>query len=171
MILWINNIPIPPSVNDMYETTGRAVKKINKNGKIYTGVKTSRYGSKELQHFKAKCKSFYNLNYEKIDAIAATINGWIDQGYVIKFNSYACFERSRLWTLDNKAKQIDADNRKKGLQDSIADMLKINDKYFFSGIMEKVSCDLKEEEQCIVSFEPMRARTMNDIKTLRLRNG
>lgn len=168
-MIWMNNIPIPPSANDMYETTGRIVTKRNKSGKIYTGVKTGRYGSKELEHFKAQCKSFYNVNREKIDAIAMVMQNWIDQGMVIRLDCYAAFQYSRIWTLEGKAKQIDADNRRKALQDSISDMLNIDDKWIFSGIMEKVSCETKLDEQCFLCFTPMKPRTINDIISLKLK--
>lgn len=153
----------------MYETTGRIVTKRNKSGKIYTGVKTSRYGSKELEHFKTQCKSFYNLNYEKIDSISEIMQGWINKGMVIRLDCYVAFEYSRIFTLEHNPKQLDADNRHKGLQDALSTMLKIDDKFIFSGIIEKVTCENKQDEQCIVSFEPMKPRTINDIRSLKLK--
>lgn len=151
----------------MYETTGRPVIKINKQGKQYQGVKTSRYASPELGHFKKQCTSFYNLNFKIIDSISLKLKEWISQGYVIRMDSFVAFEHSRVWTLEKTPQRIDADNRRKALQDSISDMLGIDDKFIFSGIMEKVSCEIKEDEQCIVNFTPMKPRTLNDIKSLK----
>lgn len=151
----------------MYETTGRAVIKVNKKGKQYQGVKTSRYASPELTHFKKQCTSFYNLNFKVIDSISSKIKEWIAQGYVIRLDAYVSFERSRIFTLDNNPKQIDADNRRKALQDSLSEMLGIDDKMIFSGIMEKVTCESKQDEQCVVNFTPMKPRTLNEIKSLK----
>lgn len=170
-MIWINSLPVPPSANDMYETTGRIVTKRNKSGKIYTGVKTGRYGSKELEHFKKQCKSFYDLNKVKIDEISLILQDWINQGMVLRLDCYVALERARVWTLDNKAKQIDADNRRKALQDAISSMLNINDKWIFSGIMEKVTCENKPDEQCFLCFTPMKPRTINDIRSLKLKQG
>jgi len=164
-MIWITNFPVPPSTNDLYETTGRAVIKVNKQGKKYYGVKTSRYGSKELQHYKAQCKSFYNLNHKALDEIAIKIKSWISQGYVIRMDSFVAFEYSRVWSKENQPKQIDADNRRKALQDSICEILGIDDKFVFSGIMEKVTCE--NEEQCLINFQPLKPRTINDIRILK----
>lgn len=166
-MIWISNFPIPPSTNDLYETTGRPVIKINKKGKTYTGVKTSRYASNELSHYKNQCKSFYNLNFSKIDAISIKIKEWISQGYVIKLDTFVAFEKSRIWSKEKQAKQIDADNRRKALQDGLSQMLNIDDKWIFSGNMEKIDCETKDEEQCILYIEPIKPRSLRDIKNLK----
>lgn len=166
----IFNLPIPPSINRAYETTGRVVTKRNKQGKIYQGVATSRYGSPELVHFKKQCQSFYNLNYQKIDSYKPIIQSWIDQGYVVKVEAYVAFEHSRAWTLEHKAKQIDSSNRIKALEDGLAVMLDIDDKWNFLVSIEKVTCD-KDSEQCVVYLSPMKPRTLNDIKGLKYKQG
>ena len=148
----------------MYETGARKVIKMNKKGKQYEGFKTSRRRSDALIHFQAQLKSFYNLNYAKLDLIKAELNRWIESGYVIKMDSYVAFEHTRVWSLENQPKKIDADNRRKALQDSLTEVLEIDDKWIYAGNMEKVTCSTKEEEQCIVSFEAMKPKTINDVK-------
>lgn len=166
-MIWINRLPLPPSTNNLYETGARKVLKINKNGKRYEGFKTSRRRSDELVHFQAQMKSFANINYERINLIKIQINNWIEQGFVIRMDSFVAFEYSRVWSLQGKPKQIDSDNRIKSLQDCIADMLGIDDKHIFIVNMEKITCEFKLDEQAIISLEAVKPRTLNDIKKLK----
>lgn len=136
---------------------------MNKKGKQYQGVKTSRYASSELVHFKKQCQSFYNLNFKTINAISAQVKEWIALGLTIQMDTFVALENSRVWTLENTPKQIDRDNFLKGTQDALCEILGIDDKHIFTGLIEKVTCETKDQEQTLIKLSAFKPRTLNEI--------
>ncbi len=165
--IWLDNLPIPPSANTMYDTTVRKVKKRNKAGKIYQGVITGKKCSLELEHFKLRCRSFKNVNHVLISQMRLQCLEWIKQGYILRVDTWFGFEHSRIWTKDGQPQRIDSDNRRKPMQDGLAEILDIDDKWFFSGNIEKVTSDSKELECGIIRIMPIKARTLKQIRLLR----
>lgn len=158
MIL-INNLPIPPSANTMYETNVHRYYK--HNGKI--GIKTSRRKSGELESFQLKCKQFENVNFEKLKPIKLKVKEYIAQGFVLQLDTWFILEYSRIFSKDGYPKTIDADNRRKPMQDAISNMLGIDDKWIFCGIIEKATCSNKDSEQCIIKITPTKPKNLEQI--------
>ena len=168
--LWVEGLPLPPSANDMYEPTTHKKWKVNRAGQKYLGVRVGRRASDELKAFQLKCLSHKNSKLDFFRIIRTQCLEWIKQGYLLRVDTWVAFEHSRLWTLDGQPKQLDADNRRKPLQDSLASILNIDDKWFFAGNIEKVTCRSKDLEQSVVRIQPHKARTLDDIKFLRSSN-
>lgn len=155
----INNLPIPPSANTMYETNVHRYYKPNGN----MGIKTSRRKSGELELFQLKCANFANLNHKKLEEIRSKVKKYISEGYVLSLDTWFVFEYSRIFSKDGKPKVLDADNRRKPLQDALSKILNIDDSWFFSGIIEKATCSSKDLEQCITRITPIKAKNLNQI--------
>lgn len=167
-MLWIEKLPLPPSANEMYETRAFRKKKISKKtGDIYTGIVTSKYKSDSLTIFQLQCKDFRNRNLSKVYQIREILMKWISQGFVLRVDSWFAFEHSRIWTKDGQPQVLDADNRRKALQDGLATILDIDDKWFFSGNVEKVTTTSKDYEQCLIRITPVKARTLQEIQNLK----
>lgn len=165
-MIWVNNLPIPPSANTMYETNVSKKWKHGKNGK-YMGFVTSKRRSDELVHFQKSCQSFKNVNHKALEFIRSECLRWIKMGFVLRLDTYFAFENSRIWTKAGQPKGLDADNRRKALQDGVCSILDIDDKWIFSGIIEKVTCDSEDQEQCLIRISPIKHRTLQEIKNLR----
>lgn len=166
-MIFIENLPIPPSANDMYEPNVHRKKKLNKAGKEYLAVKVLRRRSAEYETFLLRLQSFKNVNLHNMTKIRTELLKWIGQGYVLRVDTWYAFEHSRLWDKNGQPKPLDADNRRKAMQDGLSKILDIDDKWFFSGNIEKVSCDSKDLECSIIRITPVRARTLQEIKALR----
>lgn len=166
-MIWIQKLPVPPSANELYETNVTKCWKKSKAGQPYMGFKTSRRKSDVLQHFQLQCLSFKNTNLIKIGQIRNELLNWIKDGFVLRVDTFIAFERSRIWTKDGQPQVIDADNRRKALQDGLAKILDIDDKWFFSGNIEKVTCDQKESECSLIRISPVKCRSLTEINNLR----
>ena len=164
--IWIQLPFLPPSANEMYETNVIRVNKIGKNGKPYQGFKTSKRKAEILTTFQIKSASFKNKHFNEVQKIRPEIMNWVGQGYMLRVDTWFAFERGRIWTKDRNPQSLDADNRRKPMQDALASILGIDDKWFFSGNVEKVTCIEKESECSIIRIVPVKARTLADIKNL-----
>lgn len=164
--IWLS-LTLPPSSNEAYEINVTRVGKVNKKGKSYMGFKTSRRRSDKLMFFQMQCASYKNSNLNRVSAIRKKICEWIAQGYVVRLDTWFVFERSRIWTKDHQAQTLDADNRRKPLQDGLSNILDIDDKWFFSGNVEKVTCTSKDSECTIIRISPQRPRSLEDIHQIR----
>ncbi len=87
----------------------------------------------------------------------------IHQGFIVSVDTYFIFPRSKIWTLPtykknpNAAKKIDASNRIKIAHDSIAEILGVDDSYFFCGWYEKIeSSDERERTVMVFNFRKPR---------------
>lgn len=127
------------------------------------GFKTSRRKSDSLKLFQEKCLIYKKSHPQRLDKIRAECLKWIQAGYVLRVDTYFAFEHSRLWTEKMRPQQLDADNRRKPMQDEVGKLLEIDDKYFFSGFIEKVSCINKDFECSIVKISPVLARGLGQI--------
>lgn len=166
MEFWIKNLPIPPSANKMYEPTAHKQWKVGKSGKRYLGVNVGRRASDELILFQKKCEQFKLINQNNLVRICTDLYGLMESGYVFRVDTWYSFEKSRIFTKDGRPKQIDSDNRRKPMQDGLALILGIDDKWFFSGNTEKVYCNSKEEECSIIRIIPVKARSAAEILNL-----
>jgi Holliday junction resolvase RusA-like endonuclease len=164
-MFWIYGLPIPPSANSLYETNVNK-KWVKRNGSPFLKVSTSKRCSDELKVFKTRCELFKRQHSEKFNQFSLQCMNWVNQGYVLRMDSYCIFEHSRIWTKDNKPKQLDADNRRKALQDAVFELLNIDDKHVFCGNIEKATCDNKDLECSIIKISPVMAKNLSDIKKL-----
>lgn len=162
-MIWLKGLPVPPSANSMYLTNVHKKWKTNKKGAQYMGVGTSKRKSNELVTFQTKCLSYRNSLIQNNSRIFQIIKKYIDEGFTLRVDTFIAIEHERIWTKDNTPHQIDADNRRKALQDGLSMIIGVDDKYIFSGNIEKVTCVNKEFEQCLIRITPFRARTLDNI--------
>lgn len=162
-MIWLKGLPVPPSANSMYLTNVHKKWKTNKAGKQYMGVGTSRRKSQDLVNFQTQCLNYRNILLHKSSNIINMIKKYIDDGYMLRVDTFIAIEHDRIWTKYNTPKQIDADNRRKALQDGISTIIGVDDKYIFSGNIEKVTCVNKDFEQCLIRITPFKARTLDNI--------
>lgn len=157
----IDAIPLPPSANKMYDPI--AIKRKAKDG-FGVRVGVGRMRSAELNHFKLQCMNLRNQNLAAFKKIHTQMLQWMMQGYTLRVDTYFVFHVERVWTKNRKPEQIDADNRRKPAQDSIADMIGLDDKWFFAGEIEKATCIKKESECSIIVIKPFKPRTLEQIR-------
>ncbi len=166
-MIWLMNFPLPPSVNDyLMPVAGKL--KMNKKGKLYRAghfVKTPVH-----IEYRKLCNLWVLQHKRAFDEIQNHLLGRVHvarekkQRIAFRVDHYFAFEESRIWTVNNLPERIDADNRVKPCRDAIADMLGIDDKYFFSGFFEKVSTNSKDSECTAIRISQMVPRTLQDLK-------
>lgn len=163
----LTNYPLPPSVNE-YLVPVAGSWAVNKKGKTYRKgrwVKSAVHKQYEVQ---VKQWAVFNEQGLRpaIDALVKQKNESIKNGlrFALRVDSFFCIHEKRLWTVNNLAEQLDVDNRVKPLRDSLAKLIGIDDKYFFSGYMEKVSTSFKEQECAIITITRHRPRTHQELK-------
>lgn len=141
---------------------------VNKKGKKYQKgrfVKTA-----EHHNYLKRCEKWASLHGEAFTQIRNEILKIAEDGRLNKervsfrVDTYFAFEESRLWTVNNLPQQLDADNRLKPCRDALAKILKLDDKYFFSGFFEKISANQKEQECTILRISLQKARTLQNLK-------
>ena len=74
----------------------------------------------------------------------------------IKIDRWYFFPERTIFNLNNgQLKKMDTSNRNKALDDALATMLGIDDKYFAAGTEEKISCpDISDPGMCVVRLSP-----------------
>lgn len=141
---------------------------VNKKGKTYRKgrwVKTA-----EHTNYVKRCEKWALLHGSAFIQIRDEMISLVEDArqnkerLAFKVDTYFAFEDNRLWTVNNLPQQLDADNRLKPCRDALAKLLKIDDKYFFSGFFEKVSANKKDEECTIIRISLQKARTLQNLK-------
>lgn len=134
---WITDFPLAPSANNLFVAAS------NRGNRF---VPTA-----EHKVYKIKVAKWKFENKMALAVISKKLQQAIESGLVLKVDSYFCFHHDRVWTKSKpvRPKQIDANNRLKASLDGLVDCLGIDDKYFWSGIAEKVTTE-KEHQQCTI---------------------
>jgi len=166
-MIWLVNFPLPPSVNEyLMPVAGRWA--TTKKGRVYQKgrwVKTQ-----EHANYLKRCEKWSMIHNVSFVEIGEELRGMVraartaKKRIAFKVDTYFAFEDSRLWTVNNLPEQLDADNRLKPCRDALADLLKIDDKYFFSGFFEKVSAPSKDQECTFLRISVTSPRTIQDVR-------
>lgn len=167
-MIWITGFPLPPSVNEyLMPVAGKWV--INKRGKRY---QQGRWVKTDIHRaFMDQCylwRSQHITSFHKIQqAIHKAKKNTEDMGqrFALKVDCYFVFHVERIYTVNNKVERLDADNRLKPCRDALANILELDDKYFFAGSCEKVTTRSKESECSMIRMDQMIPRTMEQIKS------
>lgn len=144
-------MPMPPSINrQLASVKGRLIK-----------TSEARNHEREISVFSLKHQS--DCKKARIQ-----IEQWIkDQG--LQVDCFFVFHEERLLTKTKKAeswlKVLDANNRLKSSLDAISRIISVDDKYFVTGICEKVSCKSLDEERVIYRISPTKLRTVDQIQS------
>lgn len=86
----------------------------------------------------------------------------IDQGLVLRIDTYFIFKRSSIFTKKNTVKKKDHTNHIKLAHDALAKCLDIDDCYFFSGNCEKVIGERESITFVITTHVPMNEDMINE---------
>lgn len=86
--------------------------------------------------------------------------------FALKIDCYFVFKRERIFTVNQKCLQIDANNRLKPLLDALVNVLGIDDKHYFAGNCEKVTALPTQAEGTFVRIGLMAPRTYAEIQDL-----
>lgn len=168
-MIWIVNFPLPPSVND-YLMPVAGGWSVNKKGRKYQKGRWVKTEPHKL--YMQRCHEWKLLNGEAWYKIRAELKAQVLKArqerrrVAFQVDTYFAFHDERIWTVNNIPERLDADNRLKPCRDALADILEIDDKYFFSGFFEKVSTKTKEEECTYMRITPMIPRTLESIKKM-----
>jgi len=140
----------------------------NKKGKLYTTgrwVKTDPH-----RQYMKRCHEWRALHNASWWKIQEELQGMVrasraaKERFGLRVDCFFAFEDSRLWTVNGLPQRLDADNRLKPCRDALAELLGIDDKYFFSGFFEKVSTTSKEHECTFLRISQMTPRTLQDLR-------
>lgn len=83
------------------------------------------------------------------------IQGWIKNGTPLEIRCVFFFKKSRMLTKAGMPKRLDTSNRIKALHDGVAQMMKIDDCWFFRVYAEKVIALSEEKEMSCVEVLPV----------------
>ncbi len=151
-------IPLPPSANEQLMTA-------RPNGKRFTRmIKTlkARAFDDDLRLWMLKNKSEIFEIREKAKAMISD-----DSKTFLRVDCYFAFQNDRLFSKTKKAKdfvkRLDANNRLKSSLDALSHILNIDDRYFWTGLCEKVSCESAHDEQVIIKVSAWTAKTISQV--------
>lgn len=148
--VWIQNLPLPPSVNEyLMPVQGRLVK---------TGIHIEY--DKMFTMWTMRNKSYVDKLRTKVAELKQDCN------FGLQVDMYFCFHQPRIYALNGDVKQLDRDNRIKPATDQMHKLIGIDDRYIFSGNSEKVTTNRKEDECLIVKISTMRPRSKEEILSL-----
>lgn len=152
VLIWLVNFPLPPSVNQLYQPfRGRMVKTKHHRQYIDLCILWGRSNQKAVTDISMK------LRHMKLEAEMQKVR------FCLEVHCMFAFEQSRLFTVNNKNEQLDADNRLKPCLDGLKEVLGIDDKIYFRASSEKVTTYSKESECTIIKIAQMRPRTLAEL--------
>lgn len=148
MATWLFNFPMPPSANSRLTLgAGRFVK------------------SKSHRVFRDLCHLWALQNRSDFEPIRDELIMLTRQ--MKEKHGFAAFRVDVYFAFtDSSIKTADTDNRMKALYDGLAAILEIDDRHFYAGNCEKVMTTSKEQECSVIRIEPMRPRTLTEIRAL-----
>lgn len=145
-----DDYPLPPTSNNIHAT-------------ILVHGQMRRINSKEYKLFLKNCQIWAARNNPRVQLLKKLCVEAISKGRMIAIDSYFVFTHEQIWTQKNKPKKLDASNRLKGLHDSIALLLDIDDSMFWQGTFEKTE---GIHEKTILHFKLIDPRKAVDVTAL-----
>jgi len=148
--VFMAEMPLPPSVNNMYST-------------IYQRGRPIRIPSVELKKFN---QDLDRWAFGRTDDLARAMRFFREcaaVGLKFKIDRFFFFEYKRIFSQEGNVKIMDASNRVKALDDGVAKVIDIDDKLFFRGSEEKAICDQGMAESCAVMISVIRERRSSEV--------
>lgn len=122
--VYLQGLPMPPTINQsMAIVRGRLISTASKR-LFFNEVNTYR-----IRNFKALQRAANSLQQ-----LLAT-----DPALCFRVDCYFALPHNKLFTKDGRVKIFDANNRLKSALDGLSELIQIDDKYFASGIAEKIT--------------------------------
>lgn len=148
----LTTLPMPPSSNHQYWN------RVLPGGKVAQLTPTP-----ELKAFVKAMEEYRLKNLVWVFKAKQLIRGWLLKGWMLNVVVRANFHGADLWTQKGTPKRMDASNRVKAMHDCLAEMLQIDDSWFWSVSIEKVETT-KAEPWCIVEIMPFKPRSVTEVK-------
>jgi len=129
----VSGLPMPPPSNNLYVTDKR------------TG---RRFPSRDLKDFKAEMDDCHMVMKRQLIPMVRDLFSWIESpGTFVRIDRYFFFPYDQLYLKTKKfaPRTMDASNRIKALDDAIAKLTTLDDKFFWCGLEEKVELEEKRE--------------------------
>lgn len=118
----LGGVPLPPSMNNAYPTNRYGV----------------RFKSKDYRQWEKDLKVWALLNHSLVkEAIEAF--SIVRENHIVQIDTHYFFPWKQVVTLKNTPKKNDTSNRLKILHDGIADLIKLDDSYFWHGSFTKTA--------------------------------
>lgn len=158
---------MPPSSNHQY--AARAFP--GQHGKRYEGPKKAGFTlakicpTSELERFEKDLKKTWAAELQNNIALhkcRATLRSWILAGKYIRIETYAFFPYFDLFTKEGLPRKMDGTNRLKALHDVLAELLEVDDSWFWDAEVKK-RVDKKERRFCVVRFSPVANETLQEM--------
>jgi Holliday junction resolvase RusA-like endonuclease len=132
-VFYLLNLPMPPSVNALFAGTSR------------------RYKSDKYKAFEWEISRWALKNGSSLQLLRAEIEKaiFLDREIALSMSYEFYFTYESILTKENKPKRNDTANRIKAIEDSIAKLIGVDDKYFWSGTFNK---RVGTHNQCNVSI-------------------
>lgn len=119
--------------------------------------------SPELKQFQKEMEAWRLTNLVLVYALKKKIREWKLIDLQIRVEVQAFFSELQLFTLDGKVRTMDASNRIKALHDCLADILEINDSWFFECEISK-RITRKAEPWCAAFFYPCKVLSLQEVR-------
>lgn len=158
------NLPMPPSSNAQYAARSFP----GKHGKNYEGPRKEGFAmaricpTRDLEKYEKSMKEDWKNQADNLVALykcRALLREWMLKGLYIRVETFAFFPYFGLFTKEGMPRKMDGTNRLKALHDCLAEMLEIDDSWFWDAEVRK-RVDVKGREFCMVRFYPVENLTL-----------
>lgn len=116
----LSGIPLPPSANNIYATVGR-----------------KRIKSRELRKWETDLTAYAYENLQTVNSVRRILEQELMSNQVLQIEALYYFKPSRILCKSGEPKRLDTSNYLKALHDGLANVLGIDDKYFWDGTFKK----------------------------------
>lgn len=164
----LTSIPMPPSSNFQY--AARAFP--GRHAKSFTGEKKANFSmaricpTSALTKYEKSLKETWRNEPANLVAIykcRALLRDWMMKGLYIRCETFAFFPYFSLFTKEGLPRKMDGTNRLKALHDCMAELLEIDDSWFWDAEVRK-RVDKKEREFCVMRFYPVENQSLQEMK-------
>lgn len=162
------NLPMPPSSNHQY--TARSFQ--GKHAKAWQGPKNPNFSlakicpTRDLERFEKDIKERWKNEGDNLVALykcRSLLRSWMLKGLYIRVETYAFFPYFGLFTKEGMPRKMDGTNRLKALHDCMAELLEVDDSWFWDAEVRK-RVDRKDREFCIMRFYPVENVSLQEMK-------
>lgn len=144
------DLPHPPSIHDQYQA-------------IRMGNAARIVPTHALTKFQKSCEEYGKRNFLIIGKARAVCREWMLKGLVIRTDFFFFAHGTRIWTQKDEPRRYDASNLVKSIEDELAKLLMIDDKYFFKGAHEKAETN-RDAPFVNLMLKPWKPRSFAEIK-------
>lgn len=164
----LTGLPMPPSSNHQY--AARAFP--GKHAKGFTGERKVGFTmaricpTRELEQYEKAMKETWKAEGNNLAAIykcRAAVKDWQLRGLYLRVETFAFFPYFDLFTKEGLPRKMDGTNRLKALHDCLAEILEVDDCWFWDAEVKK-RVDEKDRKFCMVRFSPVRSETLQQMK-------